>query len=154
MTNPYASLPPRCFWRRSVERIEPFAIDPVCNPSFAIDKADRVATAGSCFAQHISRSLAGSGFNYYVVERAPAGLPAETARLQNYGTFSARFGNIYTVHQLLQLIRQAFGRFSPLERPWRRADGRYVDPFRPQVDPDGTATERSEERRVGKECRL
>ena len=141
MTNPYASLPPRCFWRRSVERVEPFALDPVANASFSIDKTDRVATAGSCFAQHISRSLADSGFNYYVVEQAPAGLPAEAARAQNYGTYSARFGNIYTVRQLLQLFQQAYNRFSPLEQAWRRGDGRYVDPFRPQVDPDGMETE-------------
>lgn len=53
--------------------------------------------------------------------------------------FSARYGNIYSVRQLLQLFERAAGTFSPIDDAWQRPDGRWVDPFRPQIEPDGFA---------------
>jgi hypothetical protein len=35
-----------------------------------------------------------------------------------HGVFTARYGNIYTSQQLLQLLRRAFGRFTPKEDVW------------------------------------
>ena len=35
---------------------------------------------------------------------------------------------------------RAFGRFKPALDGWTRKDGRFVDPFRPRVHPDGFAT--------------
>lgn len=67
----------------------------------------------------------------------------DVARRQNYGVFSCRFGNIYTVRQLLQLFDRAYGKFIPNVRVWRRADGRFLDPFRPQIEPDGLDSEAS-----------
>lgn len=66
--NPYAGLPDHQFWRRSVAGVEPFLFDPVVATRFRIRQTDRVATAGSCFAQHISNRLARIGFNYFVTE--------------------------------------------------------------------------------------
>lgn len=145
MTNPYTGLPDHQFWRRSISRVEGFNIDPVTATGFSIAESDRVATAGSCFAQHISRSLAGIGFTYYVPEMLVggdgAGGDAAEATRRNFGVFSCRYGNLYTARQLLQLFQEAFGERQPEEPVWRRPDGRFVDPFRPQIEPDGFTTE-------------
>jgi len=75
--------------------------------------------------------------------------PAELLR-RHFGVYSARFGNIYTSRQLLQTIQRACGTFVPGEDPWRRDDGRWVDPFRPEVEPDGfTSIEALQESRQG-----
>jgi hypothetical protein len=56
----------------------------------------------------------------------------------NYGQFSARYGNVYTPRQLLQLFQRALGRFDPQERAWTHPDGTsLVDPFRPRIQPGG-----------------
>ncbi|MDZ4842748.1 MAG: GSCFA domain-containing protein [Hyphomicrobium aestuarii] len=56
---------------------------------------------------------------------------------RNFGVFSARYGNIYTPRQLLQLFQRSYGMFEPSDRSWRGPNGRLVCPFRPQVEPDG-----------------
>jgi hypothetical protein len=139
MSSPYAGLPDHQFWRRAVSRIEPFRLDPVIATRFTIAPTDRVATAGSCFAQHIARSLRQAGGNYYVAEAPPAGLTEQQAGELNYAVFSARYGNIYTARQLLQLFQEAHGKRQPHEAAWQRPDGRFVDPYRPQIEPAGFA---------------
>lgn len=136
--HPYRHLPDTAYWRRSVG--DAFA-DPLAGPFLTLSRGDRVATAGSCFAQHIARHLAASGFNYLVTEPAHPIVPAEAARAAQYGLFTARYGNIYTSLQLLQLIDRAYGRFVPQEDMWVEADGRCRDPFRPTVQPGGFAGE-------------
>ena len=138
VTNSYSSLPDHQFWRRAVARGESFALDPVVAPRFSIAPSDRVATAGSCFAQHISRSLRRIGFGYWVTEAAPAGLAPDEADRLGYGVFSCRFGNIYTTRQLVQLFDEAFGR--QRDEAWLRSDGRFVDALRPRIEPDGYAS--------------
>jgi hypothetical protein len=137
--NPYRDLPDYRFWRRAIERIALQDIDPVVHPRFTLGKDDKVATAGSCFAQHISRTLRSHGFRFLVTEEA-TGLEAEEARRRQFDIFTARYGNVYTARQLLQLFDRAFGHFEPVDGCWIRADGRFVDAFRPQVEPDGFAT--------------
>lgn len=136
MSHPYKGLPDYQFWRRAVSAVEPHRLDPVVAPRFRIDRSDRVVTAGSCFAQHISRQLARIGFRYHVTEDGEGLTPAERQD-RGFGIFSARFGNVYTVRQLLQLLREAFGRRSLAESAWQRADGRWVDPLRPNIEPGG-----------------
>ena len=139
MTNPYAAIENYQLWRRSVARIEPHLFDPVVKPKFCLDKTTKIATAGSCFAQHISRQLQRIGFHYFVPESGQE--LAENERLRrNFGVFSARYGNLYTARQLLQLFEEAFEDRTPAERAWLRSDGRYVDPYRPQIEPDGFET--------------
>ena len=70
---------------------------------------------------------------------APAA-PPELAEAFGYGVFSARFGNLYTSRQLLQLLHRSYGLFKPADDFWRRADGRRIDPYRPQIQPDGFAS--------------
>lgn len=135
--NPYKGADSRQFWKQSVASIEPAALDPVFAVTFGIDKSDKVATAGSCFAQHIARTLSRSGFDYHVTEQAPETFSPEEAHNHNYGVFSARYGNIYTVRQLVQLLDRAYGRYTPDEHYWLKDNGTYIDPFRPQIEPDG-----------------
>lgn len=136
--SPYAGLPDHRFWRRAVERPAAGDIDPVVKAKFVVRRDDLVATAGSCFAQHIARALKRDGFNYMVVD-ADASLSVEAAQHRGIGMYSARYGNVYTSRQLLQLFDRAHGDFEPVDKAWKRADGRFVDPFRPQIEPDGYA---------------
>ena len=138
--HPYKQLPDHCFWRQSIERRPAGAVDPVVRAKFKIDQSARIATAGSCFAQHIARHLQKNGFNYFVAETAHPLVPRDLAEMYSYGMFSARYGNIYTSTQLLQLLKRAYGLFSPSEDVWVRADGRLIDPFRPQIQPEGFAS--------------
>jgi GSCFA family/Polysaccharide biosynthesis enzyme WcbI len=135
--NPYKDLPRVQFWRNSVANVAPEDVDPVYLPRFSIDKTLKVATAGSCFAQHIARTLSTSGFNYFVTETPNDALTKDQALEKNYGVFSARYGNIYTARQFVQLFKRVSGNFKPVDKVWIRKDGRYVDPFRPQIDPAG-----------------
>jgi len=136
MTNPYRGLPDYHFWKRSVAGVSIEDLDPVVSTTFTIKKQDKVVTAGSCFAQHVARYLKNSGFNYYVTEPGNP-LIAPVAERNGYGVFSARYGNLYTTRQLLQLYLRAHGLFHPVESIWRREDGAYVDPYRPQIQPCG-----------------
>lgn len=139
-SNPYANLPEAQFWKKSVATVPMDEVDPVSSPSFKVEKTQKIATAGSCFAQHIARTLSRNGFNYFVSETAPEGMDSETSHARNYGVFSARYGNLYTARQLTQLVDRAFGQYNPEDLYWIRKDGRYVDPFRPQIEPDGFLT--------------
>lgn len=94
---------------------------------------------GSCFAQHISKHIQRTGLTYFVTETADGAMPDDEARRRNYGVFSARYGNVYTVRQALQLFERAFDGFEPHDTIWQWGD-RYVDALRPQVEPDGFAS--------------
>ena len=138
MSNPYASLPDFAFWRRVVASLPPEEVDPVVDVPFRINKQHLVATAGSCFAQHISRTLLSEGFSYLVTETKPA---TSDASDEGYGVFPARFANVYTVRQLLQLFQRAYGLFEPVDSAWQRPDGAWVDPFRPRIQAVGFPTQ-------------
>jgi hypothetical protein len=135
-THPYAALPDRAYWRRAVAEA-PLGPDLVAPDFLRLTPDDRIATAGSCFAQHIGRHLAAAEFGYLVTEAAHPIVPADLAREAGYGIFTARYGNIYTTLQLLQLIERAYGRFHPGEAVWEAADGSLVDPYRPTIQPGG-----------------
>ena len=137
--HPYADLPSERFWRRSVAGVDRHAFDPVVQARFRIGAQAPVATAGSCFAQHISRKLQALGYNYLQRE-AGEGLGDATRKAGQYGLFSARYGNLYTARQLLQLFQRAYGRFAPVESAWQRSDGAWADPFRPSIEASGFAT--------------
>jgi GSCFA family len=139
-THPYKGLPPYHFWQKSIADPECSEVDPVVRSKFKISRSDRIATAGSCFAQHIARHLSASGFHYLVTETAHPILSLCDASRFNYGVFSARYGNVYTSRQLHQLLKRAYGKFFPDEDVWLRDDGRFIDPFRPQIQPDGFAS--------------
>lgn len=138
MSHPYADIADHQYWSRAVTWAPPGGLDPMVGARFGIGPEDRVATMGSCFAQHLSRHLSRSGLDYFVAEPAPIGMDPHVAAEAQYGTFSARYGNVYTVEQAVQLFARAYGDFTPEEGPWLRGS-RLVDPFRPGVEPDGFA---------------
>lgn len=139
--NPYRNLPDKAFWRRSIERKSAPEVDPVGIFDLRITPTTKIATAGSCFAQHIARHLRKNGFCYYVAEPGHPILPGKAKSSNNYALFSARYGNIYTTRQLWQLFQRAAGDFFPTERPWRESAGVVLDPFRPTIQPGGYISE-------------
>lgn len=137
MSHPYRGLPEYQFWSRAVADVPPHQLDPVVSSELTIGAEDRVATMGSCFAQHLSRHLQGAGIDYLVTESGGDLDPSER-RERNFGIFSARYGNVYTVRQAVQLFDRAFGDWSSLEPPWALRSA-VVDPFRPRIEPEGFA---------------
>ncbi len=140
MMHPYSGAAPHRLWRKAVTALQE-AADPVVDFPFRLTRADKVVAAGSCFAQHLARRLQAAGFGFLVTESAHPLLPADVAAAFNYGGYSARYGNVYTARQLLQLVRRAYGRFQPQEDAWIAPDGAWIDPFRPQIQPGGFPTE-------------
>jgi hypothetical protein len=134
--HPYMTQAERAFWRGAVGRRHYADLDAMWTP-MPIARTDRIATAGSCFAQHIGNNLALRGADWMDLEPAPPMFASETeARHWGYGVFSCRFGNIYTTRQLVQLFDEAHGNRKPDEKVWRKRD-RFVDALRPGVDPVG-----------------
>ncbi len=133
---PYDEYPDSSFWARVVAGVEPKDIDPVVNVKFKISRHDKIATAGSCFAQHIVRHLSRNRFTHLVAETCPDAIPEGIRRRFGFGVFSARYGNIYTARQLVQLFDRAYGNLTPVEDVWER-DGAFLDPFRPRIQPTG-----------------
>ncbi|MDC0603222.1 GSCFA domain-containing protein [Aliiglaciecola sp.] len=131
--HPYKPLPDHNYWSRAITKVASEKVDPVVDFKFKINPETKVATAGSCFAQHIAKTLAKSGMNYYVEETGPENLSDDKKSELGYGLFSARYGNIYTAKQLLQLFDRAFGLFTPSEEVWETKDGKYLDPYRPNI---------------------
>ena len=140
MPHPYQSQPDTAFWRRAVANPPAGEVDPVGPLPFALGRDDKVMTAGSCFAQHIARYLRREGFNALTTEPPHPILHPDDAAAWNYGTYTARYGNIYVPRQLVQLIRRARGEFQPAEDIWPAGDGSFIDPFRPQIQPGGFAS--------------
>lgn len=138
--HPYQRQPDTAFWAQAVAEPaarSPAAVDPVVAPDFRIDRRARIATAGSCFAEHVARHLRAAGVRPFVTEPAHPLVPPPLARDAGYGVFTARYGNVYTARQLLQLMQRADGEFEPADEAWQRPDGRWIDPFRPRVQPGG-----------------
>ena len=50
--------------------------------------------------------------------------------------YSARYGNIYTVRQLLQLAQEVAGNWTPKNYIWEK-NGRFFDALRPGIEPNG-----------------
>jgi hypothetical protein len=136
--SPYQGLPARAFWRSAVgERHLHDCSD--LSRALPLSLADRYATAGSCFAQHIGRYLLGHGAAVLDMEPRPPFMAAEDASRFGFGIYSCRYGNVYTARQLLQLAQECLGRRTPAEQVWRR-DERFFDALRPAVDPVGLAS--------------
>lgn len=139
--NPYSSLPPEAFWRTAIAAKNPHQIDHLWKPKKLLQKTHRIVTAGSCFAQHIGRALKAHGYKWVDAEPAPALMPESVKKSYNYGVFSFRTGNIYTAALLRQRVGWAFGEIPVPNELWIDAEGRYFDPFRPNIEPGGFASE-------------
>ena len=127
--HPYSTLPDRNFWSKAVST----NFDPVTVGTFPrplIQRGDKVMTAGSCFAARLVPYLEQIGLEYVRTYRRPASFPNIPAENLSYDTFSAQYGNIYTVRHALQLLQRSLGKFAPEEDRWHEG-GAVIDPFRP-----------------------
>jgi hypothetical protein len=137
--NPYQNLPASAFWKSGVVRAA--GLEDIYVKKWEIPSDARIATAGSCFAQHITHHMRRhGGFNVLDMEPAPPTLLREQHSRFGFGLYSARYGNIYTVPQLVQLAAEVEGSFVPQNAIWERA-GRYFDALRPSVEPEGLDSE-------------
>ena len=134
--NPYSDLPKSAFWKTGVAQENPYAIEGIYKKKFDIPANAKIATAGSCFAQHISRHLKKNGYNVLDVEPPPPGLPENLHQKFGFSMYSARYGNIYTVRQLLQLAQEVAGEWTPQNYIWEK-NGKFYDALRPAVEPEG-----------------
>ncbi|WP_309667978.1 GSCFA domain-containing protein [Tabrizicola sp.] len=151
MPHPYEDLPPDRYWRTGVADVDVQDIAGLWKPRLHINSRTRIVTAGSCFAQHFSRALVARGYRWMNLEPGPATLTPAQRHDYHYGTFSFRTGNIYTPRMLRQWLTWALERVAPPEDVWETG-GRFFDPFRPAVEPDGFAS--VEELRASREVTL
>ena len=135
--HPYKDLLPDSFWRTAVADINPLEIEGLWKPKLSLTPDDAVVTAGSCFAQHIGKALVKNGYSWLDAEPAPAQASAELRRKFNYGIFSFRTGNIYTTSLLLQWCEWALSGQQVPDEVWTNKEGRFIDPFRPNIEPNG-----------------
>lgn len=141
MRNPYSSLEDRALWRKGVADVHPTAYTDLYRKKFNVSPSMRIATAGSCFAQHIASSLRGLGYTVIDREPPPHRMSKEAAVRYGFMLYSGRYGNIYTVRQLLQLVEEAFGEVPREGLAWER-NGRFYDALRPTIEPNGFASEK------------
>ncbi len=134
--HPYKQAPTYTKWRQAVAEVPAAEVDPGVGFPFRLTPRDKVATAGSCFSQHIGRALKARGFAFLVTE-PPHPFVGNVADQLAYTQFSARYGNVYTARQMLQLVQRAEGLFVPADRAWEGPDGGWFDPYRPTVQPGG-----------------
>lgn len=139
MSTPYDTLPQTAFWRTGVARMPSAQPENIYTPKFEIDPAANIATAGSCFAQNFRQAVIDRGYTYLDVEPPPASFSGPAARRYGFSMFSARYGNIYTVRQLLQILEEVDGDRPLAEVVWER-EGRYFDALRPSVEPEGLSS--------------
>lgn len=137
--HPYSDLPDQNFWRRYVTQQPWRDLQLVGTPKFRIARSDRISTAGSCFAQHIARYLRAAGVPPLQVEIAHPLMHQLKEETSSYELFPARYGNIYTARQCLELFRQAFGVIEHIH-DYAEDKGRYYDLLRPNAVPGGFAS--------------
>jgi len=136
VVSPYENLEPRKFWRNGVAEQHPLTVTDLYRKKFAIAADDRIATAGSCFAQHIANYLRANGFSILDKEPPPPNLDDATQKSFGFTLYSARYGNIYTVRQLLQLAEDSFSGTIDPDDFWTKED-RVYDAIRPNIEPRG-----------------
>lgn len=104
---PYESQPKKAFWKNGVTRVKGPEFKEIYTPRFDIPKDAKIAAAGSCFAQHIGKQFKARGYNFMDAEPPPPMLPAELHQKYGYSMYSARYGNVYSIQQMLQLLMRA-----------------------------------------------
>jgi hypothetical protein len=136
VTSPYSNLTDDAYWRTGVVETDKTLWPDVFTPKFEISAQTAIATAGSCFAQHIGRTLKGQGMTVLDAEPSPAGMGEDEAKRLSYGIYSARYGNIYTPRQLRELLEDVAQNRVHEELFWQKED-RFFDALRPGIEPDG-----------------
>jgi hypothetical protein len=137
--NPYRAVPEKGYWKHAIAARSAFDVSELWDPKFRILQRQPIVTFGSCFAQHFAKALQGRGMNWLDAEPAPKLVSDALAVQFGYRTFSARTANIYTPSLLFQWLSWAFGEAEVPDEVWKKGD-RFIDPFRPRLEPDGFET--------------
>lgn len=128
MTNPYLDRPDVSFWKKAVAQKDWYQMLPISQTHEIVKQDMRVSAAGSCFAQKVASYIkSNKAINFVELETVSDGQPL----------YSAKYGNIYTTRQLLELIVEAESGKADENCTVRRDDGKYVDVYRPFVEADG-----------------
>ena len=135
--HPYKQFPERQFWHHAVSGTPWAELFRHERGKFTIAADQSVASAGSCFAQRISRLIAESGLDYTDYEPAHPLVPPARAAELGYGLFSCRYGNVYTTRQLRQLVDEALGHRPQIDRLATDEAGRVIDLMRPNINKVG-----------------
>ena len=140
MKNPYESLASNKFWKTAVSSLKiNEGFDNIWKPKFVITKESKIATLGSCFAQHISHWLIENGYSWQNAEPGPNNLSHDEMIDYGYNIFSCRVGNIYTPAMLKQWIKLSTDSDLIFDEIYYE-NNRYYDPLRPQIPKNGYAT--------------
>lgn len=136
MKHPYEMKDDKAFWKYGTLGNGADSLQQLYEPKWKLSNTSKVLTAGSCFAQYVGRHLKLAGINVIDTEPAPKFLSEEKKASYGYGLYSARYGNIYTVRQLKELLEEVIE--GPSVKPviWKEGDTFY-DALRPSVEPDG-----------------
>jgi hypothetical protein len=129
--NPYKFLPDESFWKNFKKNNFDlnFFINEETRSNFVTKK---IASAGSCFAANVAVHLQNTSTEYLVEEKKHPFI-SNIRNNYNYESYSARYGNIYSTRQFLQLVKRAKGKFRPKESIWN--NGQEInDPFRPGIN--------------------
>ena len=141
LSSPYRGLPASAFWRTGLAETS-YPPPDLYVPRIHLTRRDRIVTAGSCFAQHVGRTLRANGFN--VLDKEPVSEDprpiADQEAAYGYGLYTGRYGNIYTARQLKQILLESLGRSEPADLVWQR-NGRFFDSMRPNIEPEGFESE-------------
>lgn len=137
--SPYRGRPRQTFWKTGIGGRDISDLRRIYTKKFEIGPESTVVTAGSCFAQHIARYLRGAGYSVLDAERGPENLPDALVQEYGYRVYSARYGNIYFVRQLLQLAQEVLTEWKPADAVWAKGE-QWIDALRPAVEPDGLSS--------------
>ena len=149
--HPYRRQPPYAFWSRAVTDAPWGQVPFVPEPDPFIDRNSRIATAGSCFAANLLRWMPRLGLEPFFTEEAPSYFTPEEVDAHHYREFGARYGNLYTVRQLRQLVEEATG-VRPMVEQFHQDRTGVFDLLRPHVRPGGFVS--AEEARLDRRYHL
>jgi hypothetical protein len=134
--HPYKGLSATKFWNKFVSDKVWREVEFIDSPKFKIKISDKVVAAGSCFAQHISRYMNKVGLSILNYESPHPLLINYNGDVEGYNQFSARYGNIYSSSQCLELIQQALG-IIPMIEDFVEESSRWYDLIRPNIQKSG-----------------
>ena len=143
-SNPYKELQAHSFWNNFSKNNYSIQSLPFVDNSIA--DVQKICSAGSCFAANIISYIEHSGLSYTRVETSnDSNNISSLEDKYGYNSFSAKYGHIYTVRHLKQLLQRALGVFFPLQPFWESSDNTFIDPFRPGLKYRSKSLEEFEE---------
>ena len=120
--SPYENLPSTAFWRNAVAESSHLSPDGIYQKKWAIHPNWSIGTAGSCFAQHLSRYLEKNLYKVADVEPAPNGLrQTETSGFWVFyvlGTLRQHLHSSTTASARARSCRRTQSRRSGLGKKW------------------------------------